>query len=46
MNLTEDIEPIPDFRANAAALLKQVQETRRPLVLTPHGRSAAVVFDT
>ncbi|MEL6349861.1 MAG: type II toxin-antitoxin system Phd/YefM family antitoxin [Myxococcota bacterium] len=45
MDLTEDIKPISDFRANAAALLKQVQESGRPLVLTQHGRSAAILVD-
>lgn len=45
INLAEDIKPISDFRANAAVLLKQIQETGRPLVLTQHGRSAAILVD-
>jgi prevent-host-death family protein len=45
LNLTEDIKPISDFRANTAALLKQIQESGRPLVLTQHGRSAAILVD-
>jgi prevent-host-death family protein len=32
-------------RANAAGFLDQVRETKRPLVLTQHGKSAAVVLD-
>ncbi len=33
------------FRANAAELIEQVRDTRRPLVLTQGGHSAAVVPD-
>ncbi len=45
LDLTDDIKPISEFRANAAALLKQVQATGRPMVITQHGRSAAVLVD-
>ena len=44
-NLTQDIRPLSEFRANAAALIKQVQHTGRPLVLTQRGHSAAIVMD-
>lgn len=40
-----DIQPLSAFRANAAGFLKEVRESRRPLVLTQHGKSAAVVLD-
>jgi antitoxin YefM len=43
--LDQDIKPLSDFRANAAAFLKQVQKTKRPLVITSHGKSAAVLID-
>jgi antitoxin YefM len=43
--LDQDIKPLSDFRANAAAFLKQVQKTKRPLVITSHGKSAAVLLD-
>lgn len=43
--LTEDVIPVTDFRANAAELLQKIKRTRRPLILTQHGRSAAVVED-
>lgn len=42
---SQDIQPLSTFRANAASLVQQVRETKRPLVLTQHGRSAAVVLD-
>ncbi len=45
INLSEDIQPLSEFRANAAAMLRRVRETRRSLVLTQRGHSAAVVLD-
>ncbi len=41
---TEDIQPLTSFRANAASFVDQVRSTGRPLVLTRHGRSAAVLI--
>lgn len=45
IDLEADIQPVSDFRANASAMLKQVRETGRPLVLTQRGRGAAVLLD-
>jgi len=45
MKPSQDVQPLSAFRANAAGLLRQLKETRRPLVLTQHGRSTAVVLD-
>lgn len=42
---SQDVQPLSAFRANAAGFLEQVRATKRPLVLTQHGRSAAVVLD-
>ena len=41
---TEDIRPLTAFRANVAGFIDQVRSTRRPIVLTQHGRSAAVLL--
>ena len=41
---TQDIQPLTAFRANVASFVDQVRETHRPLVLTQHGRSAAVLL--
>jgi antitoxin YefM len=41
----EDIRPLSEFRANAAAFVEQVQTTHRPIVLTQRGRGAAVLID-
>jgi antitoxin YefM len=43
--LDQDVKPISEFRANAASLVKQVQRTKRPLVITQQGRGAAVLLD-
>ncbi|HYG62467.1 MAG TPA: type II toxin-antitoxin system Phd/YefM family antitoxin [Thermoanaerobaculia bacterium] len=45
LNLTEDIQPSSDLGAHGEALLRKVQDTRRPVVLTEHGKGAAVLVD-
>ncbi|HET6765061.1 MAG TPA: type II toxin-antitoxin system Phd/YefM family antitoxin [Longimicrobiaceae bacterium] len=45
INLDEDVRPVSEFRQNAAKFVQQVRTTHRPLVLTQHGRSAAVLLD-
>lgn len=40
-----DVRPVTEFRANTSAFLDQVQATKRPVILTQHGRSAAVLLD-
>ncbi len=42
---SEDVRPVTEFRANASTVIDQVQSTRRPVILTQHGRSAAVLLD-
>jgi prevent-host-death family protein len=43
--LDQDVKPLSEFRSNAALLLEHVRTTKRPLVITQHGRSAAVLLD-
>ena len=45
IKLNQDIKPLSDFRANAAAAINHVQETKRAMVITKRGYSAAVVLD-
>ena len=40
-----DVRPVTEFRANTSAILEQVHSTKRPVILTQHGRSAAVLLD-
>lgn len=42
---TQDIRSLADFRANLAAVIRQVRDTKRPVILTQHGRTAAVLVD-
>ncbi len=41
----EDIRPLSEFRASVAAFVKRLGETRRPMILTQHGRGVAVLLD-
>lgn len=45
LQLDQDIKPLSEFRANVGSCIQQVHQTRRPLVITQHGRSAAVLLD-
>jgi prevent-host-death family protein len=45
VKLNTDIRPVSEFRANAAEWIEHVKSSRRPLVLTQRGHSAAVVLD-
>lgn len=44
-DLTEDIHPATELRSQAEGLLRQVRETRRPVLLTEEGRGTAVLVD-
>jgi prevent-host-death family protein len=43
--LDKDVKPLSEFRATVAASINQVQKTKRPVVITHHGKSAAVLLD-
>ena len=45
MNLSEDIKPITYLKSRAADLLKQINETHRPVVITQNGEPKAVLQD-
>ncbi|MGH9818735.1 MAG: type II toxin-antitoxin system Phd/YefM family antitoxin, partial [Pyrinomonadaceae bacterium] len=45
MDFTRDIQTLSEFKQNASKLIKQLQETRQPVVLTVNGKPAAVVQD-
>ena len=45
MNISSDIKPITYLKANAADLLKQINETRRPVIITQNGEPKAVLQD-
>jgi prevent-host-death family protein len=41
----QDVRPVTEFRANASAFLEQIRTTKCAVILTQHGRSAAVLLD-
>lgn len=45
VRVDEDIRPLSEFRAGIATFVKQIHETRRPMVLTQRGRGVAVLVD-
>jgi len=44
-NPNEDIRALSDFRAGVSSCIQQVNETKRPLVITQHGKGVAVLAD-
>lgn len=46
MNLSEDIRPISYLKSHSAKMLKQVNETHRPVIITQNGEAKAVLQDT
>jgi|SRR5690625_821546 len=45
IQLDQDIRSVSDFRANAASYMERVKTEPRPLILTQHGKSSAVLID-
>ena len=45
MHIQKDIRPVTYLKSRAAALLKQINETRRPVIITQNGEPRAVLQD-
>ena len=45
IQLDEDIQPLSEFRANVTSFIDKVRQTKRPMVITQHGKSAAILMD-
>jgi prevent-host-death family protein len=45
MNISSDIKPISFLKSHAADILKQINETRRPVIITQNGEPRAVLQD-
>jgi prevent-host-death family protein len=45
MNISKDIKPVTYLKTNAADLLKQINETHRPVIITQNGEPRAVLQD-
>jgi prevent-host-death family protein len=45
MNISRDIKPVTYLKSRAADLLKQINETHRPVIITQNGEPRAVLQD-
>ena len=45
MHLLDDIKPVTYLKSRAAELLKQINTTRRPVIITQNGEPRAVLQD-
>jgi len=45
MNISSDIRPVTYLKSRAADLLKQINDTHRPVIITQNGEPRAVIQD-
>ena len=45
IRIDEDIKPMSEFRSGISTFVKQVHQTKRPMVITQHGKGVAVLVD-
>lgn len=45
IQLDQDIQPLSEFRSKVAFYFDKVKKTKRPLVITQNGKSAAILID-
>jgi prevent-host-death family protein len=45
MNISKDIKPVTYLKSRAADLLKQINDTHRPVIITQNGEPRAVLQD-
>ncbi len=45
MNIFQDIKPVTYLKARASDLLKQINETHRPVIITQNGEPKAILQD-
>lgn len=43
VKFSEDVVPLGDMKVNPGKVVRRVDETRRPVLLTSHGRGVAVI---
>ena len=46
MNIKEDIKPISFLKSHAAEILKNINTTHRPIIITQNGEAKGVFIDT
>jgi prevent-host-death family protein len=45
ISISKDIEPLSEFRKKSADFVKRLKKEKQPIILTQHGKSAAVLMD-
>ncbi len=45
LKIDQDIKPLSEFRTGIANYIKQVRDTKRPVIITQHGKGVAVLLD-
>ena len=45
INLEEDVQPLSEFRSGVSSYIQQVTQTKRPLLITQHGKGVAILAD-
>lgn len=45
LKIDQDIRPLSAFRTGITSFIKQVNSTKRPMVITQHGKGVAVLLD-
>ena len=45
MNISSDVKPISFLKSHAADILKQINDTHRPVIITQNGEPRAVLQD-
>lgn len=45
ISISKDIEPLSEFRKRSADFVKRLKRDKQPIILTQHGKSAAVLMD-
>ena len=45
LKIDQDIKPLSEVRTGIANFIKQVHDTKRPVIITRHGKGVAVLLD-
>jgi len=45
LKINQDIKPLSEVRTGIANFIKQVHDTKRPVIITQHGKGVAVLLD-
>ncbi len=45
IQLDDDIQPLSEFRSKVSFYFDKVKKTKRPLIITQNGKSAAILLD-